>query len=76
MKKRVLHQAHHTVFANEAPHEQLLTIIDLTGRAFNKVFAEDFIEIIESYRMEDIYNEKCVNMQKIIDEILTTKRHR
>jgi len=72
-KKDVKHRAHHILYDNNAPHQQLQEIIDLTGKAFNKCFTDDITDLIENYEIDEIYNERCVQIDKLVRHILDTK---
>ena len=73
-KTQNMHRAHHLLYDNQVPHEQLLTIIDLTGKAFNRAFAEDIKSVIYDYNIEDVYTKQCVNIEKLIRAILDSKQ--
>jgi len=72
-KKELKHRAHHTIYENQAPHEQIIEIVDVTGKAFNAVFADDLMSVVNDYDLEDIYNHKCVNMKKLVNYILNKR---
>ena len=63
------HRALHTMFHNQAPHEQVLELIDLTWKAINKTFSEAIIETVHWFDIEEMYNEKCVNIDKLIKKL-------
>ena len=71
--KDMKHRAFHMVFDNQTPAEQLGTIVDITWKAFNKVFADDIMSVINDYDEEEIYNEKCIKMEELRDYILSNK---
>lgn len=71
--KTNFHRSFHHIFINDAPHEQIWTILDITGRAFQKRFRDDILAVIEWYDIEDIYKRKCFNMNKMIKHILKSK---
>ena len=71
--REVKHRALHTMFENKLPAEQISEIVDLTWKAFNKVFAESIIEVVNSFTPEEIYNQKCANMDKLIKFINESK---
>jgi len=71
--RQLPHRSLHNLFGIQPPHEQLLTIIDITWKAFNKVFSEDLQEHLLSTDIREIYNQDCVNMRKLIDHIIETK---
>jgi hypothetical protein len=65
-KKRIDHIAHHTLFENKPPHEQILQIVDCTGRAFNQALRHDIITAIENYDIRYMYHPKVVDVEKMI----------
>ena len=67
------HKSHHIVFENKAPHEQIVQIVDVTWKAFNAVFADDIMSVVNDYDIEDIYNHKCVRVKKLVDYILNKR---
>ncbi len=71
--KQLPHRSLHNLFWIKPPHEQISTIIDITWKAFNKVFVDDLQDFLLSKDVEEIYNQKCVNMNKLIQHILETK---
>ena len=72
--KQVKHRALHTMFSNELPHEQVLDIVDLTGKAINKVFSQAIMEVVNDFTPEEMYNEKCCNMNRLVSKILESKQ--
>jgi len=71
-KRDAEHRAHHLLYGIQTPHEQISSIIDVTGKAFNSCFASDILSVIEDYELEEIYNSKCVNVQKLVQALLKT----
>ena len=67
------HKALHTMFSNNLPHEQVLNIVDLTGKAINKVFSQAIMEVVNDFTPEEIYNQKCCDIQKLLRHIEETK---
>ena len=67
--KEVKHRALHTMFDNYIFHEQVIELVDLTWKAINKTFSESIIEHIHWFDLEEMYNEKCVNMDKLIKKL-------
>ena len=73
--KALEHKWEHFFFWNALPHEQIIKVIDITGRAMNKVLANNIREAILSCEFEDMYSEKCIDMDKYIRHILATKNN-
>ena len=71
--REVKHRALHTMHWNHLPHVQIVDIVDLTGKAINKVFAEAIMEVATSFSPEEMYNQKCCDMEKLIRHIEETK---
>ena len=65
-KRRAEHIAHHTLFNNKPPHEQILQIVDTTGKAFNQVMRHQIIEVVDSFDIEYMYHPKAVNIEQMI----------
>ena len=64
--RRIDHRAHHQIHQNQPPHEQILSIVDRTGRCFKQAMARDIIEVVNSYDITQMYHPKCVDMEKMI----------
>ena len=62
--KRIEHQWLHNYHWNNLPHESILQILDDTWRAFNNVFRDNLNNLIQEYDIEEIYNEKCLDLNK------------
>jgi len=71
--ERDKHIAQHTRFWNNLPHEQILDIVDVTGKCFKKCFSDDVIEVVSSYDLEEIYKEWCYNTRKLVKFILNNR---
>ena len=71
--REVKHRALHTMHWNHLPHEQIGDIVDLTGQAINKVFSDAIMEVVTSFSPEEMYSNKCCNMEKLIRHIELTK---
>ena len=71
--KRKPHQAFHIIFENLAPHEQLKYILDLSVNVIKEEFREELLDIIDGYKLKDIYVKECVSVQKMAREILDNK---
>ena len=70
-KMRVIdHRAHHQLFWNELPHEQIWTIVDRTGKVFTDNFKSDILSVISDYDIQRIYSSKCGNIKKMVQFIL------
>ena len=63
------HRAVHTLFVDQLPHEQQLTIVDVNWEALTPEFRNCMMEMIWSFDIEEMYNEKCVNMDKLIKKL-------
>lgn len=71
-----VHNWQHMRFWNDLPHEQILDIVDVTGKCFKKCFTDDVIEVVSSYDLEEIYKDSCYNTQKLVNFILNRDRIR
>ena len=71
----VKHRALHTLFADQILHQQVQTLVDLTWKAINKNFREDIVSVLWDYELDEMYNEKCCNMNKLVSHILETKNN-
>jgi len=69
-KRDIKHRAHHLLYDNKLPHEQIWQIIDLTWKAFDKCFSDDIQSVVNDYDVEAIYNKKCILMWKLKNYIL------
>lgn len=68
------HRALHTLFEDQLLHQQVQTLVDLTGKAINKNFRDDVMSVMWDYEIDQTYNEKCCNMNKLIAKILESKQ--
>lgn len=57
--KEPVHQAIHTLFWNELPHQQIGKILDINENALNRDFVLDIEEFLQDRTVEEIYNKKC-----------------
>jgi len=67
------HKALHTLFEDQILHQQVQTLVDLTWKAINKNFRDDIQSVLWDYELDQMYNEKCCNMSKLVKHILEYK---
>ena len=68
------HKALHILHENDLLHDQIKTLIDISGNSIQTVFREELFSVLQDYTPEQIYNEKCCNMNKLVSKILESKQ--
>ncbi len=66
------HNAHHLLFGNKLPHQQLEQIVDVTGDVFTTEFRDGVLSILYDIGdIEKVYNTSCINdVNKMVEIIL------
>ena len=68
------HRALHILHENDLIPDQITTLIDISGNSIQSGFREDLLSVLQDYKPEQIYNEKCCNMNKLVSKILESKQ--
>ena len=63
MLKDLQHRAFHTIFANQLPHEQIETILDINWCALTNEFKFQVQDVINEFLLEEMFNRKCIVSQ-------------
>ena len=68
------HRALHILHENDLLHDQIVTLVDISGNSIKPDFREDLFSVLQDYTPEQIYNEKCCNMNRLVSKILESKQ--
>ena len=71
--KVIPHRGLHYLFDNHVFHQQVIDLINLMWPTVNKIMTDDIKDVIQSYSVEDMYNQDCANMDKLIHWINKTR---
>ena len=68
------HRALHILHQNDLLPDQITTLIDISWNSIKPDFIEDLLSVLQDYKPEQIYNEKCCNMNRLVSKILESKQ--